>query len=92
MLSVGNIWLIVGFIGQGMFASRFWFQWIASERQKKSIIPVIFWYLSIAGGLILLTYAIYREDPVFIVGQSTGLLIYSRNLYFIYRERKKNIL
>tara|TARA_Y100000996_G_C22412703_1_gene597938 strand:+ start:482 stop:760 length:279 start_codon:yes stop_codon:yes gene_type:complete len=90
MLSVGNIWLIVGFIGQGLFASRFWFQWIASERQKKSIIPVVFWYLSIAGGLILLTYAIYRQDPVFIVGQSTGLLIYSRNLYFIYRERKKN--
>tara|TARA_Y100000590_G_scaffold413986_1_gene510396 strand:+ start:180 stop:464 length:285 start_codon:yes stop_codon:yes gene_type:complete len=89
MLSVANLWLLIGFVGQGLFASRFWVQWIASEKQRKSIIPVAFWYLSIAGGLTLFAYALYREDPVFIVGQATGLLIYSRNLYFIYRERAK---
>ena len=89
MLSVANLWLLIGFVGQGLFASRFWIQWIASEKQRKSIIPVAFWYLSIAGGLTLFAYALYREDPVFIVGQATGLLIYSRNLYFIYRERAK---
>ena len=91
MLSVGNIWLIIGFLGQSLFASRFWVQWIVSERQKKSIIPVAFWYLSITGGLTLLAYAIYREDPVFIVGQSTGLLIYSRNLYFVRKEKNKKL-
>lgn len=90
MLSVANLWLLIGFVGQGLFASRFWIQWIASEKQRKSIIPVAFWYLSIAGGVTLFAYALYREDPVFIVGQATGLLIYSRNLYFIYRERVKN--
>ena len=90
MLSVANLWLLIGFVGQGLFASRFWVQWIASEKQRKSIIPVAFWYLSIAGGVTLFAYALYREDPVFIVGQATGLLIYSRNLYFIYRERVKN--
>ena len=90
MLSVANLWLLIGFVGQGLFASRFWIQWIVSEKQRKSIIPVAFWYLSIAGGVTLFAYALYREDPVFIVGQATGLLIYSRNLYFIYRERVKN--
>ena len=81
-------WLCIGFIGQAVFASRFWIQWIASEREGRSIIPIAFWFLSLAGGLTLLSYAIYRKDPVFIVGQSTGLLIYSRNLYLIYNEKK----
>ena len=80
--------LIIGFTGQLLFASRFIFQWIYSEKIGKSSIPIIFWYLSIFGGLGLLTYAIFRKDPVIIAGQSFGLLIYCRNLYLIY---KKNI-
>jgi lipid-A-disaccharide synthase-like uncharacterized protein len=81
-----TIWLIVGFAGQACFTSRFLIQWLVSERQKKSIIPLAFWYFSILGGATLLSYAIYRRDPVFILGQSTGLIIYFRNLYFIRRE------
>ncbi len=87
-MSLTKIWLIVGFSGQALFSMRFLLQWLASERMKKSVIPVAFWYFSIAGGVTLLASAIHRKDPVFIVGQATGLLIYSRNLYFIFRERK----
>ncbi len=79
-------WLIVGFVGQAFFTSRFLVQWLVSERLKKSVIPLAFWYFSILGGATLLSYAIYRRDPVFILGQSTGLVIYLRNLYFIRRE------
>ncbi|MEE9139813.1 MAG: lipid-A-disaccharide synthase N-terminal domain-containing protein [Alphaproteobacteria bacterium] len=82
----GNtIWLAVGFLGQAMFSMRFLIQWLSSERHRRSIIPVAFWYFSVAGGSILLAYAIWRLDPVFIVGQAGGLLIYGRNLYFIRR-------
>ena len=63
-------------------------QWLVSERQKKSVMPLAFWFLSIGGGLTLLTYAIYRKDPVFIVGQSFGLFVYLRNLQMIARERR----
>ncbi len=80
-------WLIIGFVGQAMFFMRFFIQWIVSEKARKSIIPTSFWYFSIAGSLILLTYAIHRRDPVFIVGQSTGSFIYLRNLYFIKKDR-----
>jgi lipid-A-disaccharide synthase-like uncharacterized protein len=83
----GLFWLVVGFTGQVMFSLRFLIQWWYSERQKRSVIPVAFWFLSLAGGATLLGYAIYRRDPVFIAGQAAGLLVYSRNLYFIYRER-----
>lgn len=83
-----TIWLIIGFIGQALFSARFIVQWIKSEREKKSVFPIAFWYFSIAGGVTLLTYAVYREDPVFIVGQLTGLFIYFRNLYFVVYERK----
>ncbi len=83
------IWISVGFLGQGLFSARFLVQWLKSEREKRSIIPHAFWYFSIAGGLTLLIYAIHRMDPVFIVGQASGLLIYSRNLYFIQREKKR---
>jgi lipid-A-disaccharide synthase-like uncharacterized protein len=82
-----QIWLAIGFLGQGLFASRFLVQWLASEARRRSVIPTAFWYLSISGGLILLCYAIYRQDPVFIVGQCTGVFIYSRNLYFVRQER-----
>jgi len=81
-----TMWLIIGFAGQVCFSSRFLVQWLASERLKKSVIPNAFWYLSILGGMALLSYALYRKDPVFILGQSTGLLIYFRNLHFIRRE------
>lgn len=83
-----TIWLIIGFLGQALFSARFLVQWIQSERAKKSVFPIAFWYFSIAGGITLLAYAIYREDPVFIVGQLSGLLIYFRNLYFVVYERK----
>ncbi len=84
-----NFWLIIGFLAQGMFASRFLVQWIVSERQRKSVIPIQFWFLSLIGGVMLLMYAIYRRDPVFILGQSTGVIIYSRNLMLIYHRRRK---
>ena len=80
------IFLIIGFVGQGLFASRFIVQWIYSEKNKESTIPVVFWYLSIFGGIGLLTYAIFRKDPVIILGQSFGIFIYLRNLILIYRK------
>ena len=84
-----TIWLIIGFIGQALFSARIIIQWQKSEKEKKSVFPVAFWYFSIAGGITLSAYAIHREDPVFIVGQLTGLFIYFRNLYFIVHQRKK---
>ena len=83
------LFLSIGFLGQGIFASRFIIQWIYSEKKGRSSIPIIFWYLSIFGGLGLLIYAIFRKDPVIIVGQLFGILIYTRNLILIY---KKNTL
>lgn len=85
------LWLAIGFIGQGIFSARFIVQWLVSEREKKSIIPVAFWYLSLFGGLTLMVYSIYKQDPVFIMGQSTGVLIYARNLYLIHRERASRL-
>ena len=84
-----KIWIGIGFLGQAIFGSRFLIQWIASERAKQSIIPLAFWWLSLAGAMFLLLYSIHRRDPVFIVGQCTGFLIYSRNLYFIYTKKSK---
>ena len=83
-----DLWLITGFVGQFIFAGRFLVQWISSEKKKKSHIPVVFWYLSLLGGIILLVYAIHIEDPVFIIGQSFGLLVYARNLMLIRKEKK----
>jgi len=80
-------WLSVGFIGQALFSMRFLVQWLQSERVKRSVIPDAFWYFSVAGGVTLLAYAIHRVDPVFIVGQATGLFIYFRNLHFILKTR-----
>ena len=84
------IFLIIGFIGQGLFASRFIVQWLYSERKKESSIPISFWYLSIFGGIGLLIYAISRKDPVIITGQIFGILIYTRNLILIYKKNEKN--
>ena len=83
--------LVIGFVGQGLFASRFIVQWIYSEKKGESTIPLVFWYLSIFGGIGLLVYAIFRKDPVIISGQSFGLFIYLRNLILIYkRDDDKN--
>ena len=79
--------LIIGFTGQAMFASRFIYQWIYSERLGRSAIPILFWYLSIFGGIGLLIYAVFRKDPVIIMGQSFGIFIYLRNLILIYKKR-----
>jgi len=83
------IFLLIGFVGQGLFASRFIVQWIYSEKKGESTIPIIFWYLSIFGGIGLLTYAIFRKDPVIILGQSFGILIYLRNLILIYNKKNE---
>lgn len=87
-MDTNTIWLGIGFLGQAMFSMRFLIQWIQSERERRSIIPVAFWYFSVAGGALLLAYAIYRLDPVFIVGQGAGLMIYGRNLYFIHKGKE----
>jgi lipid-A-disaccharide synthase-like uncharacterized protein len=81
------IWLGVGFTAQLMFSMRFIVQWIASERARRSVMPEVFWYFSFMGGAMLLAYAIHRMDPVFILGQSMGLIIYARNIYFIWQHR-----
>lgn len=84
-----TLWLIVGFGGQALFSARFLIQWISSERAKKSVIPEAFWWCSIGGAMVLLSYAIYRQDPVFILGQSVGFFIYARNLQLLHHERKR---
>ena len=84
-----TLWLVIGFLGQAFFSMRFVCQWLYSEYLKKSVIPRAFWYFSLLGGVTLLSYAIYRMDPVFILGQAFGLLVYSRNLYLIFRERRR---
>ena len=76
-------WVAIGFVAQAFFTMRFVVQWIASERARKSVVPVAFWFFSIGGGTLLLAYALYRRDPVFIAGQSLGLVVYLRNVYFI---------
>jgi len=86
-MTTDTLWKLIGFGGQGLFFGRFFVQWLASEKSKKSVIPIAFWYFSIGGGLVLLAYAIHRRDPVFIAGQGGGLLIYLRNLWFLHRDR-----
>lgn len=85
-MNIEYIWLGIGFVGQAFFFSRFFLQWIASEKAGRSVIPMSFWYFSLLGGVTLLAYAIHLGDPVFILGQSTGAFIYLRNLYFRIRE------
>jgi lipid-A-disaccharide synthase-like uncharacterized protein len=88
MIHIAAIWITLGWIGQALFGSRFLLQWIYSEHKRRSLFPMMFWYFSISGGALLLAYAIYLRDPVFIVGQSGGLLIYLRNLHLRLQERK----
>ena len=84
-MTADQTWLAIGLLGQAFFSARFLVQWVASERLKQSVIPVQFWYWSLGGGVTLLAYAIYRQDPIFILGQAAGLVVYARNLYFIHR-------
>ncbi|MDQ0436223.1 lipid-A-disaccharide synthase-like uncharacterized protein [Kaistia dalseonensis] len=83
-----DVWILLGFAAQALFTMRFVVQWIASERARRSVVPAAFWTFSIVGGGLLLVYAIYRKDPVFIAGQAAGLVIYFRNVWFILLERK----
>jgi lipid-A-disaccharide synthase-like uncharacterized protein len=83
-----NWWVLLGFVGQGLFSMRFIVQWLASERAGRSVVPVAFWFFSIGGGILMLFYALYIRDPVFILGQGFGLFVYLRNLHFVFRERK----
>jgi lipid-A-disaccharide synthase-like uncharacterized protein len=85
-MTFDQLWLGIGFLGQALFSARFLAQWVASELQRRSVVPRVFWYFSVAGGLTLLAYAVHRRDPVFIVGQAAGLVVYARNLYFIHRN------
>jgi lipid-A-disaccharide synthase-like uncharacterized protein len=85
-MTAEHVWLGIGFLGQALFTARFLVQWLASEREKRSVVPVHFWYFSLGGGLTLLAYAIYRLDPVFILGQASGIFVYARNLWFIHKE------
>ena len=84
-----GLWLTVGFLGQAVFTARFLAQWIASEKRRDSVVPVIFWWLSLGGGFLLLNYSIHRQDPVIIVGQSMGVFIYVRNLMLVDKGRKR---
>lgn len=84
-MSTETIWLGIGFFGQALFFGRWLVQWIASERKAESRVPISFWYMSLIGGLITLSYAIYRMDPVFISGQALGSVVYVRNLVLIHR-------
>ena len=83
------VWLFIGLLAQLLFSMRFFVQWIATEKARASIIPETFWYFSFFGGILLLAYAVYRADPVFILGQATGLVIYSRNIYFIWLGKRE---
>ena len=83
-----TFWVGVGMLGQAFFSMRFVSQWISSEQKGRSVIPVAFWFLSIGGGILLFCYSVYRRDPVFAIGQGAGLLIYFRNLYFVFRESR----
>ena len=87
-MSAAAIWIAIGLVGQGLFSARFLVQWLASERARRSIVPKAFWFFSLAGGLVLLAYAIHRRDPVFIIGQASGLAIYLRNLHLIRIEHR----
>lgn len=82
-----NGWVLFGFLGQAIFAARFIVQWIMSEKKRESYVPIAFWYLSIGGGIVLLIYAIYKKDPVFMLGQASGLIVYVRNLMLIVNKK-----
>jgi lipid-A-disaccharide synthase-like uncharacterized protein len=84
-------WLALGFAGQLAFSSRFLVQWVESERRRRSVVPAAFWWLSLVGGALLLVYALARRDPVFVLGQTAGLVVYTRNLILVRRERRERV-
>ena len=84
-----SLWIGIGFAGQLLFTSRVLVQWIASERRRESVVPVAFWWFSLAGGVTLLSYALWRHDPVFILGQAMGLVVYARNLALIHAKNRE---
>lgn len=86
-----TLWMGVGFLGQMLFSARFIVQWLASERLRRSVVPKAFWYLSIAGSAVLLAYALHRVDPVFIVGQAAGFIVYFRNIYLLKVEHRASL-
>lgn len=86
-MSAEQLWVAFGMLGQLMFSGRWLVQWFISEKHGRSVVPTIFWYLSLGGGLVLLSYALYRRDPVFILGQAMGSVVYLRNLFLIRREK-----
>jgi lipid-A-disaccharide synthase-like uncharacterized protein len=88
-VTTDTVWVSIGLLGQALFAGRFLVQWLVSERTGRSVVPLGFWYLSIAGSAILLAYALHRHDLVFTLGQSFGFLVYGRNLSLIRRERQR---
>ena len=88
---IPNMWLVIGFGGQMAFSARFLVQWVVSEARRESVIPIPFWYFSLVGGSLLFIYALHRHDPVFIMGQGAGLIIYMRNLVLISRRKKRDI-
>lgn len=89
MTHANTTWVIIGMLGQAIFSARFLLQWIHSERRHESVVPMSFWYASIAGGATLFAYAVYRQDPVFIIGQAFGLFVYLRNIELRYREERR---
>ena len=89
MANENTIWLVIGFAGQLLFTSRFLVQWIASERARRSVVPLAFWWFSLAGGVTLLSDALWRHDPVFILGQAMGLVVYARNLALIHAKNRE---
>jgi len=90
-MSTEQFWLSVGFLAQGFFSMRFVVQWVATERRRQSVVPIAFWLFSLCGGLTLLTYALHRRDPVYVVAELAGTLIYLRNLYFVHRARRGSV-
>lgn len=84
-----RVWLVIGFAGQALFTARMLVQWIASERKRDTVVPLAFWWLSLSGGLLLLSYATYKRDPVIIVGQATGVFVYVRNLMLANQGRRR---
>ena len=89
MSDLDKIWVAIGLVGQGVFTARFLVQWVASEKRRDSVVPTAFWWLSLLGGLILLSYAIHRRDPVIILGQSMGVVVYVRNLMLVDKARRR---
>ena len=87
--TVELVWLGIGLVAQLLFSARFLVQWVASERVRRSIVPEAFWYLSFAGGALLFAYAVHRMDPVFMLGQGFGLLVYSRNIFFVRSAKRR---